>query len=144
MKLTYEKASLEDIESIFKENKEVLDQYEKIDKDSYNNILTMLQAKIESNIDEYKVVFCNGQKAGYFRTHFHSEMMEFDDLYIFSEFRNQQIGTKIMRKCCEEAGLPVILYVFARNVGAVSLYERLGFRIIENINDKVYLMKLDN
>ena len=144
MKLTYEKATIENVENIFEGNKELLDQYEEINGLDYVNILTMLRAKIESNIDEYKVIFCDGQKAGYFRTHFHSEMMEFDDLYIFSEFRNQQIGTKIMRKCCEEAGLPVILYVFAKNVGAVSLYERLGFRIIENINDKVYLMKLYN
>ena len=135
MKLTYEKATIENVENIFEGNKELLDQYEEINGLDYVNILTMLRAKIESNIDEYKVIFCDGQKAGYFRTHFHSEMMEFDDLYIFSEFRNQQIGTKIMRKCCEEAGLPVILYVFAKNVGAVSLYERLGFRIIENIND---------
>ncbi len=39
---------------------------------------------------------------------------------------------------------PVTLYVFIKNEKAVSLYERLGFVIVETIKDSRYIMKRDN
>lgn len=36
---------------------------------------------------------------------------------------------------------PVMLYVFGKNEKAVSLYKRLGFRIIRNIKVSRYIME---
>ena len=36
---------------------------------------------------------------------------------------------------------PVMLYVLSKNEKAVSLYKRLGFRIIRNIKDSRYIME---
>ena len=69
--------------------------------------------------------------------------MELDDLYIFPEYRNQQIGTKVIEKCLSETDLPVYLYVFIKNTKAVALYERLGFRVIETIKDSRYIMQFE-
>ena len=55
--------------------------------------------------------------------------MELDDLYVLSEYRGQGVGTAIIQKCCCETELPVFLYVFKENNPAVSLYEKMGFRI---------------
>lgn len=66
--------------------------------------------------------------------------MELDNFYIFPEFQKQGIGTQVLQKCIEESQRPIFLYVFQRNTGAVALYQRLGFRIVENIENSRYIM----
>lgn len=141
MELTYQKATSEDIESIFALNKELIDQYENIQNIEYDKVLNWVRRKIENDIDEYSCVFCDGQKAGYFHFYPSEEMMELDDLYIFPEYQNRGIGTAIIKKCCTESELPVFLYVFIKNERAVSLYESLGFKVVKTIDESRYIMQ---
>ena len=69
--------------------------------------------------------------------------MELDDLYVLPEYRRRGIGTMIIEKCCSESDLPIFLYVFSGNTGAVSLYQRLGFRITESVGGTRYIMQRD-
>lgn len=144
MDLKYEKATAEDIECIFELSKRLIDDYENIEDIDYDKVLKWVHKKIEDNIDEYTCVFANGEKAGYY--HFlqsEDQLYELDDLYIFPTYQNQGIGTKIITKCCEEAKCPVFLYVFIKNERAISLYARLGFRVVETIRDSRYIMRND-
>lgn len=68
-------------------------------------------------------------------------VMELDDLFILPDFRGRGIGSAVIRRCCEESALPVQLYVFQRNRGAFRLYERMGFRVVREINDSRYVMQ---
>jgi len=99
--------------------------------------------KIETNIQEYQRVIVDDEVAGYYRFYQDGDKMELDDLYVFPEYRNQQIGTRVIDKCLAETDLPVYLYVFIKNTKAVALYERLGFRVIETIKDSRYIMQED-
>lgn len=67
--------------------------------------------------------------------------MELDDLYIIPELRSKGIGTAIVKKCFEESDGTIFLYVFAKNVRAIALYEKLGFKIVKNIRDTRYIME---
>ena len=40
----------------------------------------------------------------------------------------------VVERCCAETALPVMLYVFAQNTGALGLYQRLGFTITEQVS----------
>ena len=88
------------------------------------------------------MISADGRKAGYYHF-FRNEdgIPELDDLYLFPEFQNQGIGSAVIEKCCDEVLEPVMLYVFIRNNRAVSLYQRLGFEIVETIKESRYILK---
>lgn len=142
MNLTYKKAQMEDFERIYELSKQLIDDYEEIENIDYEKVLSWVRKKIEKCIDEYTVIYVDGEKAGYYRFFKNDEdVFEIDDLYIFSAFQNRGIGSTVIEKCCSEVNEPVILYVFSKNVRAVSLYERLGFEVIKSIKGSRYIMK---
>jgi len=141
MFLTYGKAQSADIPCIYDFCKQLIDQYEDIASIDYQKVLNWVHRKLEKQIDQYTVVYADGVKAGYY--HFfrnEDDHLELDDLYVFPTFRSQGIGTKVIQKCLSEADEPVLLYVFVKNTGAVSLYQKLGFTIAETIGETRYIM----
>ena len=143
MKLLFEKATGSDIESIYEFNKYLIDRYENVQNIEYDKVLSWVQRKIETYIEEYQRILFDGELAGYYRFHQDGDKMELDDLYIFPQYRNQQIGTTIIEKCLMETNLPVYLFVFIKNTKAVELYKRIGFEIVETIQDSRYIMQIN-
>ena len=141
MELRFAPAEEYDIERIYASNKELIDTYEDIENIDYEKVLQWVLKKIETNIEEYVAVFLDGKKAGYYHFYPSEGKKELDDLYIFPEFRSKGIGTKIIQKCIEESDGTIFLYVFAKNVRAIVLYEKLGFKIVKNIRDTRYIME---
>lgn len=140
--ITYEKATPDDIERIYRLCKQLIDDYENVDSLDYDRVLKWVRRKIEGSIDEYTAVYIADKKAGYFHF-FENEYgaYELDDLYIFPEYQNQGIGSSVILKCCTAVNAPVILYVFIKNERAISLYRRLGFKIIQTVNGSRYIMQ---
>ena len=64
-----------------------------------------------------------------------------DEIYIEKEFRNNGIGTDIIRKMLEN-NRNIYLWVYKENSKAVLLYKRLGFIIVDE-TDSRYYMKYD-
>lgn len=143
MNLSFEKATESDIELIYEFNKYLIDRYENLQNIEYDKVLNWVRRKIETNIAEYQRILWNEDLAGYYRFHQDGDRMELDDLYVFPHYRNQQIGTRVIEKCLAETDLPVYLYVFIKNAQAVSLYERIGFKVIETIQDSRYIMQIN-
>lgn len=141
MDIKYKSADKSDIEPIFKLNKALIDAYENIEMIDYKKVLSWEQKKLESHIQEYTCVMLNEKKVGYYYFHQAEEKMEIDDLYVFPQYRNIGIGTEILKKCISETNLPIFLYVFVKNRGAVALYQRLGFQVTEIIKGSRYIMQ---
>ena len=141
MELNYERASGADVEAIFALSKALIDQYEDVESIDYDKVLQWVRRKIEAQIGEYQRVLMDGSLAGYVHFHPAGERMELDDLYILPEYRGQGIGTAVVEKCCGETEKPVYLYVFRRNEGAVRLYQRLGFMIVQEVGSSRYIMQ---
>lgn len=140
MNLTYAPATQTDAPVIFTMSKALIDDYEIPETIDYDKVLGWVRRKIDTHITEYRCVYLDGQKAGYYRCCPGEGMMELDDLYILPEFRSRGIGTAIIQKCCAETDLPVMLYVFTRNTGAFALYRRLGFRVTREIGESRRVM----
>ena len=144
MELTFQRARQEDVDVIFRFNRDLIDRYEDVQSIPYEEVLSWVRQKIEDNIGSYTRIYADGHHAGFYRFIPNGEKMELDDLYIFSEFQNRGIGTRILEKCCSETSRPVMLYVFSRNTGAWKLYQRMGFKIRETIKNTRYIMVREN
>ncbi len=141
MELNYERASGADVEAIFALSKALIDQYEDMESIDYDKVLQWVRRKIDAQIGEYQRVLMDGDLAGYVHFHPDGERMELDDLYILPEYRGRGIGTAVVEKCCAKMEKPVYLYVFRRNEGAVRLYRRLGFEIVQEVGSSRYIMQ---
>lgn len=141
MNLIYLPAGESDIELLFQLNKNLINDYENISQIDYSKVLSWVLNKIEKHISEYTCVFWNNQKVGFYRFHSVDGKMELDDIYILTPYRNQGIGSEIIRKCITETDLPIFLYVFTKNTKAISLYKEFGFKITETIGESRYIME---
>ena len=141
MELQFASAKECDIERIYDSNKELIEAYEDVENIDYDKVLQWVLKKIKTRIDEYVAVFLDGRKVGYYHFYPSEGKMELDDLYIFRDFRSKGIGSMIIQKCMEESDSIIFLYVFAKNVRAIALYEKLGFKIVKNIRDTRYIME---
>ncbi len=141
MQLTYSPATEADIETLFALNKTLIDRYEDVASIDYEKVLGWVRRKICANICQYVRVTADGQCAGYYRFCPAEGKMELDDLYVLPPFQNRGIGTAILQKCIAQTDKPVFLYVFAKNLRAIALYERLGFRIIQTVHSTRYIME---
>jgi len=140
MELTFEKARPEDVPCIFNLCKDLIDRYEDVQSIPYDGVLQWVRRKIENGIEEYTCVYCDGEKAGYYRFGPEGERMELDDLYVLEGFQNRGIGTQILKKCLAETDKTVFLYVFRKNVRAIALYQRMGLRITESAGNTRFIM----
>ena len=144
MELSFQSARQEDVEVLFRFNRDLIDRYEDIQNIPYEGVLAWVRQKIEENIHTYTRIYADEVHAGFYRFVPGEGMMELDDLYIFPEFQGRGIGSRVIEKCCGETKRPVMLYVFIRNTGAWKLYERLGFEIQENVQNSRYIMVREN
>ncbi len=131
--LRYAPAREEDIPAIFAQAKAVIDAYEDVEHIPYDRVMDWMRRKIAGHLTEYRRI-CRGEElAGYYRFAPAEGKMELDDLYILPAYRGQGIGSAVLRDCLAATEKPVFLYVFTRNVRARALYERLGFRTVQEV-----------
>ena len=139
MQLRYEPARAEDGPVIFGFAKELIERYETDPDLDLEMALGWTKRKIEKRIDEYTRVLCDGEVAGYYRFAPDGDKMELDDLYVLPEYRNRGVGTAVLRRCLAQ-GKPIYFYVFTGNARAVALYEREGFRKVEDVSPTRMIM----
>lgn len=140
MKLTYVPATKNDIESLIQFNKELIDTYEDKTLIDHTKVLEWVHHKIENHIHEYSRIMKEDQVVGYVHFYEFEDKMELDDLYIFPAFRNQGIGTEVIKKCLSETNRDVMLYVFNKNVRAYALYQKLGFQLTKKMPTRSILV----
>lgn len=83
---------------------------------------------------EFQVILVDGEPAGRLYVHRRPAEIRLVDITLLPEFRKGGIGTSILRDLLAEgeaAGKPVTIHVEVYNP-AMRLYERLGFRPIED------------
>lgn len=131
--LRYAPAREEDIPAIFAQAKAVFDAYEDVEHIPYDRVMDWMRRKIAGHLTEYRRIYHGEELAGYYRFAPAEGKMELDDLYILPAYRGQGIGSAVLRDCLAATEKPVFLYVFTRNVRARALYERLGFRTVQEV-----------
>ncbi len=129
-----------DIEILYACNRALIEIYEDTDTIDLAHVLAWIRRKLEGHIEEYSRILVDGEVAGFFRFALSEDAMELDDLYILPAYQNRGLATALIRSLVSTTALPVFLYVFRENRGAVRLYERLGFRVTEEVSPTRYIM----
>lgn len=143
MDFTLSRADKNDIDPIFRLNKELIDKYEDTAQINYTRVLEIVENDIREHIAEYQRIICGGQTAGYLLALEKNDHTELDDLFLYPNFQNHGIGTEIINKIINNFKKPIFLHAFIKNEGAVRLYKRLGFEIVETVHKTRYKMKYD-
>ena len=138
MILQYIAADISDVPIILEQAKALIDAYEDVAAIDYDKVLAWMQRKITSHISEYQCVMANGEKCAWYRL---CDDGELDDLYVLPAFQNCGIGSKILLKCINESENNIYLYVFSRNIRAISFYERFNFVVRETIGQTRLIME---
>ena len=140
MNLVYRVSTKSDIHKIYELSRNLIDEYEDIQNIDYEKVLTWVYKKIEGNIHEYTSIYLDNTLVGYYHFYEDKDKMELDDFYIFSEYQNKGIGSKVLSELIQTEKT-IYLYVFVKNVKAIRLYERYGFKICKRFNKNRYIME---
>ena len=93
---------------------------------------------------QVRIIQFGGQDVGWLQVIDRSEGLLLAQIFVESQYQNQGIGTHVMRRVIEQAAekcLPLALAV-VKNNRALRLYQRLGFRVVQEDGCKFY-MRLD-
>ena len=137
MKLQFVCAEASDIPLIYAQAKDLVDRYEDVESIDYDKVMGWVARKIENCICQYTCVIADGVRCAWYRL---CEDGELDDLYVLPAFQCRGIGTQIMEKCICESEKSLWLYVFSRNIRAISFYQRFGFAQRQTVGETRLIM----
>ncbi len=100
-----------------------------------------VDVNIERTCEDYKIIYVNNRIAGAYLTLPYEDGVIIDEIYLFDEFRNNGIGTDIIKKL-QKDNPNLYVWVYKNNRDAIRLFERLGFRVITG--DRTQIMKYDS
>lgn len=138
MNLVYQQAEEADIPAIFTQAKALVDAYEDVTTIDYDKVLAWMERKLTNQIGSYTRVCLEGQTCAYYCLAADGEL---DDFYVLPQFRGRGIGSEILNHCITQSPVPLWLYVFTKNTGAVALYQRFGFQITQTVGTTRVIMR---
>lgn len=98
--------------------------------------------KMDYKIKNYKIVCVDNKKVGCMLLKTKNDGVLLDEIYLEENYRNKGIGSNIINKIISENNI-IYLWVYKLNIRAISLYRRLGFKVIQEDENRYY-MKFDS
>ena len=133
------KASKKDIPRLVQYKKDIIYIYSKdLAKDEKENINEYVITSVNEIFKDYYNIIIDDKIIGSVCIRDLENAKLLDEIYLEKEFRNKGIGTDIIRKIIEN-NESVYLWVYKKNIKAVLLYKRLGFKIIDETESRYYM-----
>ena len=136
------KASKKDIPRLIRYKKDIIYMYSKdLAEDERNKIDEYVITSVNEMFKDYYNIIIDDKIIGSILLKDMPQGKLLDEIYLEKEFRNTGIGTDIIREMLEK-NRNIYLWVYKENEKAISLYNRLGFIIVDE-TDSRYYMKYD-
>ena len=133
------KASKKDIPRLIKYKKDIIYMYSKdLAEDERNKIDEYVITSVNEMFKDYYNIIIDDKIIGSILLKDMPQGKLIDEIYIEKEFRNNGIGTDIIRKMLEN-NRNIYLWVYKENKKAISLYNRLGFIIVDETDSRYYM-----
>ena len=135
------KASKKDIPKLIQYKEDIIYMYSKgLSGDERNKINEYIITSVNETLKDYYNIVFDDKIIGSILLKNIQEGKLIDEIYIEKEFRNNGIGTDIILKVLKESNNKnIYLWVYKDNTKAVSLYNRLGFKIIYETESRYYM-----
>ena len=126
-----EKSTTKDIDRLIEYKKQTILAFEKnITEEQYNKVMNYIVNDINENLDKCQNIILDDKIIGMVMLTDKDDGKLLDELYIEEEYRNQGIGTDIIKNILKENKI-VYLWVYKANTKAISLYNKLGFKVVD-------------
>lgn len=112
-----------------------------LDQGEIDRINKYVKNHIPMEIENYRIINVNNNIVGCLLVCNKYDGIIIDDIYLEEQYRNKGIGTNIIKEILCQNKI-VYLWVYKENTKAISLYEKLGFKIVEETKTR-YFMKYD-
>ena len=143
MKYELINSSKNDIERLIKYKKETIYEFaNNLSEEEINRINNYIITSVPKLLDNYFNIVINNKVIGCVLITNKDDGKLLDEIYIEEKFRNKGIGTSIIKDIIRENSI-VYLWVYKENKQAISLYKKLGFKVIDE-TDSRYYMKHNN
>lgn len=107
-------------------------------KDEVIRINNYVDEHIPVEITDYKIIMCNKNKVGCLLVAKKEDGAILDEIYLEEEYRNKGIGTDIIKNILKINPI-VYLWVYKKNIKAISLYKKMKFKIINKTENRYYI-----
>lgn len=140
MRFELKKATKKNIKYLEKAKLYNIFQYaHNLEKEEIDRINRYVKIHIPMEIEDYRIINVNNNIVGCLLVVNEQDGIMIDEIYLEKDYRNKGIGTNIIKEILSQNKI-VYLWVYKENIKALSLYKKLGFKIMEE-TDTRYFMK---
>lgn len=133
------KANIDDVSILIDYKlKSIFDYAENLSLEEIKQINNYVKSNVPKQIDDYKVICINDKKVGCLLVVNKDDGVLLDEIYLEEKYRNNGIGTSIIKEILSNYNI-VYLWVYKLNTKALSLYKKLGFKIIDETETRYYM-----
>ena len=114
----------------------------KLSHDERKKIEEAINREIREDYDKYQIIYVNKKRAGVYITLPYKNGSIIDEIYLFEDFRNKGIGTKIINSIREENNFTYI-WLYKDNKDMFRFLKRIGFVEYE-IKNRIIIMRIND
>lgn len=116
----------------------ILKYADDLQKDEIMRINSYVDEHIPVEITDYKIIMCSNDRVGCLLVTKKDDGVILDEIYLEEEYRNKGIGTEIIKNILKNNFI-VYLWVYKKNIKAISLYKKMKFKIIDETENRYYM-----
>lgn len=133
------KSSISDINRLIEYKKNTIYEYaNNLSNDEINKINNYVLDSVPKLIDDYFNIIVDDKVVGCLLLTLKDDGKLLDEIYIEDQYRGKGIGTDIISNIIRNNDI-VYLWVYKKNVRAISLYKKLGFVVIDETDSRYYM-----
>jgi ribosomal protein S18 acetylase RimI-like enzyme len=138
----YRDASAEDLALTYEITKDAMRGYVEVTWGAWDDSEQSAKHRENFTPATHKIIMVEDEVAGFLATENLPDNLWLVKVYLFSAFRSKGIGSQVVAGVIEQAnseGKPVRLRVLRVNTRARALYERLGFKVVEQTPERFFM-----
>lgn len=133
------KATKKDILRIKNYKKDTIFAYaQNLTKEETDKINNYIDKTIKKEIVNYQLIIIENKIVGCLLVEKEKDKVLLNEIFLEENYRHKGIGTNIIKNIIKEYDT-LFLWVYKENINAISLYKKLGFKIVEQTNSRLFM-----
>ena len=116
----------------------ILCHSENLDQNEIKMIYKYVNDNVIKELFNYKSIVIKNETVGSMLAFKKKDSLLLDEIYIEEKYRNQNIGRDIIKDLILKNDI-IYLWVYKKNKGAIKLYKKMGFKIIDKTENRFYM-----